>query len=176
MGGVPWWSSVWDLVLSLPWPGVQSPVGELRSYKAQSTGKTKIQHTLGLWKEKPYNEILSVSKRTVSVWNSWTYMIFLFFFYSCDKHFLRSDVYCAILVTKTKWKMSIVHYDVRGCFLGKTGWPFHGGLGTPRICSHWSAPPLPIPLFVFWQHHAACRILVPQSETEPGPSSETAES
>ena len=62
------------------------------------------------------------------------------------------EIWCLLCYTRyknSKWKMSIVHYDIRGCFLGKTGWPFHGGLGTPRICSHWSAPPSPFPFLFF---------------------------
>ena len=37
--GIPWWSSGWDSVLSLPRAQVQSLVRELRSCKSHSTAK-----------------------------------------------------------------------------------------------------------------------------------------
>ena len=59
--GIPWWSSGWDSVLSLPRARVQSLVRELRSHKAHRVAKKK--------KKLPGYEMKKVKKEAKGILN-----------------------------------------------------------------------------------------------------------
>ena len=57
--GLSWWSSGWDLALSLPGPWVWSPIGQLRSHKPCCSAqklKTKKKTTMKRWSWSQVNE------------------------------------------------------------------------------------------------------------------------
>ena len=60
--GIPWRSSGWDSVLSLPWPQEQRLVRERRSHKPSSTAaKKKKSHSFKIWKVTVPTIVLLVS-------------------------------------------------------------------------------------------------------------------
>ena len=63
LSGLSWWSMGWDLALSLPGPGVWSPVGQLRSHKPCCSAQK--------WKKKKKKKDHHVEMESVtSEWNT----------------------------------------------------------------------------------------------------------
>ena len=76
LSGLSWWSSGWDLALSLPGPRIWSPVGQLRSHKpccsAQKLKKKKKKKkntTMKRWSLSQVNDIQT--NVTIEVCTQW---------------------------------------------------------------------------------------------------------